>query len=635
MDWTRRRFVRNAAAATAGLGLGATLRAADAVQDRLGEFPLAALVRQFRDDQARPGHQAWSAGRSNYLATIDRIARHFAPHQDGRGAIIDPYEKAEKQYSTPAFALAGAALLSARRPGTVPLTAVTRAMAFACASLADGTAADGHADFYTVLLMHADRLLAPLVPGSTSAAWRRDLARVVPEKIYRRQPTDATTNNWNLVAAAGEWMRTKAGFGDSLRWIEASLDRQIELFTPWGMYRDPNDPMAYDHFARLWALDLLDEGYRGRHAAALEEVVERGAWVSLFMQSACGELPCGGRSAHHQWNEAQQAVTFESWASRFATRGDLPAAGACKWAAARSEMSMIRWHRPSDALWIVKNRMDPAARHGYESYSFHSQYNLLAAAMLAIAWTRADDRIALAPSPAAVGGFAFAIQPAFHKVFANVPEFSLEFDTGADLHYNPTGLLRVHRSGMPPETISDGVSASASYQLPSRPTRSLALGPEWRDRAGRWHALADHGRDELEPAEFRCLSASTARVDFRLTYRGRLRGGATAIAEHVTVTPAGVEIAHRVDGDIDAVRQCWPMLATDGARPSVITAAGKAASVTRDDHRLGFTALTDGAIVSRLGLREPCRNGFMDACVAEVRGRTVRSKIEAPADPRA
>ena len=29
--------------------------------------------------------------------------------------------------------------------------------------------------------------------------------------------------------------------------------------------------------------------------------------------------------------------------------------------------------------------MDPRLRHGYESYSFHSQYNLLTAAMLAIA----------------------------------------------------------------------------------------------------------------------------------------------------------------------------------------------------------------------------------------------------------
>ena len=151
--------------------------------------------------------------------------------------------------------------------------------------------------------------------------------------------------------------------------------------------------------------------------------------------------------------------------------------------------------------------------------------------MLAIAWTRADDGIAAAPCPAIVGGFAFALQPAFHKIFANVPELYVEFDTGADLHYNPTGLLRVHRSGVPPEILSDGVTAAASYQLPRKPTRSMALGPEWRDRAGSWHALADHGREDLEPAEFALVSASTARVEFRLTYRGRLRGGASAVAE--------------------------------------------------------------------------------------------------------
>ena len=634
MDWTRRRFLSSVAAGAAGMSLGARLRAAEQAAERFGEFPLAGLVLQFRADQARPGHEGWSAGRSNYLGTIDRVVRFFAAHQDARGAIIDPYERAEKQYSTPAFALAGAALLSARQPGTVPLNAVARAMAFACASLADGKAADGHADFYTVLLMHADRLLAPLVPESTSAAWRRDLARIVPERIYRRQPTDATTNNWNLVAAAGEWMRTKAGLGDSLPWIEASLDRQIDLFTPWGMYRDPNDPMAYDHFARLWVLDLLDEGYRGRHAAVLEELVERGAWTSLFMQSPCGELPCGGRSAHHQWNEAQQAVTFESWASRFAKRGDLPAAGACKWAAAGSEMSMVRWHRPSDALWIVKNRMDPSARHGYESYSFHSQYNLLAAAMLAIAWSRADDGIAMAPSPATVGGFAFALQPAFHKVFANVPGFHVEFDTGADLHYNPTGLLRVHRSGVPPEMLSDGVTTAASYQLPAKPTRSMALGPEWRDRSGAWHALADHGRDDLDSAGFTLVSASTTRVEIRLTYGGRLRGGANAVAEHVIMTPERIEIEHRVDGDIETVRQCWPMLSTDGAKPSIIAVAGSTASVTRESRRFRFEALTDGAVVSRLGVSEPCRNGLMDGCLVQVPARTVRSKIEAPLNPR-
>ena len=244
MTWTRRRFVARVAAGAAGIGFGARLRAADAVQERFGEFPLAGVVQQFRADQARRGQSGAvgrGAPRAGYLSIAAGIVRFFATWQDARGAIIDPYERVEKQYSTPAFALAGAALCAAKRDGA-PLAAVIRAMAFACGSLADGDAADGHADFYTVLLMHADRLLAPLVPETTSRAWRRDLARIVPERIYRRQPTDATTNNWNLVAAAGEWMRTKAGLGDSMPWIEASLDRQMELFTPWGMYRDPNDP---------------------------------------------------------------------------------------------------------------------------------------------------------------------------------------------------------------------------------------------------------------------------------------------------------------------------------------------------------------------------------------------------------
>jgi hypothetical protein len=634
MTWSRRQFFSALAAGAAAAGFGARARAVDRGEDRFGAFPLAGIVDQFRRDQSRR-NSGWAPsglGRGEYLRLIDGVVRFFAAHQDAQGAIVDPYERAEKQYSTPAFALAGGALCSARRDDAL-LRSVVRAMQAACASLADGRAADGHADFFTVLLMHADRLLAPLVPGSTSASWRRDLARIEPEKIYRRQPTETAINNWNLVAAAGEWMRTKAGLGTSLPWIEASLERQLDLFTAWGMYRDPNDPMAYDHFARLWALDLLDGGYRGRHAAVLEILVERGAWMSLFMQSPRGELPCGGRSAHHQWNEAQQAVTFESWASRFARRGDLAAAGACKRAAHLALQSIGRWVRPSGELGIVKNRIDPAARHGYEIYSFHSQYNLLAAAMLAMAWSRADDRLREAPSPADTGGFAFALQPAFHKVFANAAGTYAEIDTGADLHYNPTGLLRIHHRAVAPETLSDGVVTGPGYLLPSKPTRSLAVGPEWRDQAGAWHALADHGAADLDPAGFTLVSASPSRIEIRLAYRGRLRGGASAVAEHLTISPGRVEMEHVVEGEVDAVRQCWPMLASDGVTASDIDVMERGASVSRGGGRLTFTARSDGAIVSRLGLAEPCRNGFMDACLAHAPGRTLRSRIEAPLNP--
>jgi len=69
MNWTRRRFVANVAAGAAGLGLGARLRATEAVQDRFGEFPLAAIVQQFRADQARRGQSGKPASGRRAAAT--------------------------------------------------------------------------------------------------------------------------------------------------------------------------------------------------------------------------------------------------------------------------------------------------------------------------------------------------------------------------------------------------------------------------------------------------------------------------------------------------------------------------------------------------------------------------------------
>lgn len=598
------------------------------LNDQRGAFPLATVVARFREDQAShvAGWTPTGLNRHEYLRLMEGIVRFFAACQDARGAIIDPYEHEERQYSTPAFALAGA-VLCASGVGTSVLPAAVRAMTAACADLAGGKAADGHADFFTVLLMHADRLLHPIAGASASASWRRDLSRIVPERVYRRQPTETTINNWNLVAAAGEWLRTRDGFGTSEPWIEASLARQMEHFTECGMYRDPNDPMAYDHFARLWVLDLLDEGYQGAQAAALGTLLERGAWASLIMQSPWGELPCGGRSAHHQWNEAEQAVTFESFARRFARRGDAAAARACKRAARLAAQSIGRWVRPSGELWVVKNRMDPGLRHGYESYSYHSQYNLLTAAMLAIAWMRADDGIPEAPCPADIGGFAFALQPPFHKVFVNAAGAYVEIDTGSDPHYNPTGILRLHHRGVPAETLSDGVSAGAEYALPSKPSRSLALGPAWRDSAGAWHALADHSRTDLDPVDFRLVRSTASLVEIALVYRGRLRGGAAAVTERIRVGPDSVELDHRVDGDPTAVRQVWPFLRTDGATPSSITVGGTTAEVARGGGLLRFESTTAGARIGRFDVSEPCRNGFADAAWAECAGPSIRCRI--------
>jgi hypothetical protein len=242
---------------------------------------------------------------------------------------------------------------------------------------------------------------------------------------------------------------------------------------------------------------------------------------------------------------------------------------------------------------------------------------------------RADDGITESPCPAETGGFGFALQPAFHKVIANVDGTYVEVDTGADPHFNPTGILRIHHRDVPPETLADGVTVGVEYTTPSKPSRSLALGPAWRDRAGQWHALADHGGADLDPVEFRLVSASASRIEMQLVYRGRLRGGASAVREDVRMSPGVVEIEHRVDGEVGAVRQYWPMLLTDGAAASTITVHGRSAAVSREGGQLRFEALTGTASVARLGVAEPCRNGSMDACVAETAGRSIRSRVSA------
>jgi hypothetical protein len=627
MDCTRREFL---AGATATL-VGGRAPAGPAPVPNAGwpePFPAAPLVGPFMAALASgaAGPVPTALSRDSYLDVIAGIVRFFASCQDARGAIIDPYEHRERQYATPAFALAGAVLVASGRSPDLRVP-VLSAMKAACADLAAGKAADRHADFFTVLLVHADAVLGTHVSDSDAAGWRRDLSSVVPEFTYVYQPAGGRpVHNWNLVAAAGEFLRSRAGYGRSEAWVEASLARQMEHLTGAGMYRDPNEPMAYDHFARLWALDLVEEGYDGRCAVPLRAAIERAAWASLFMQSPLGELPCGGRSAHHQWNEAEQAVTFETFARRCAARGNTAAASAFKRAARLSLQSMTRWIRPSGELWVVKNRVDPGARHGYESYSFHSQYNLLAAAMLAVAWLRADDRVSEGVSPADLGGFAFATEPAFHKVFLSAGGWYVEVETAADVHYNPSGILRIHHRNLPPQLVSDGTTANPAYTLPARPTQALAFGPEWQDGSGRWISLASRGADDLK-ADVRVLSVSRTSASVEIVYRGELGGGATAVRQRIAARErTGLEITHAVEGEVGAVRLVVPVLVSDGASDSTILVHGDRAEVDRGGRRARFEAPG----WHRAGVREPCRNGYVDVLRAEARGRSVRCVVSSP-----
>jgi hypothetical protein len=424
-------------------------------------------------------------------------------------------------------------------------------------------------------------------------------------------------------------MGLTGGERDNLPWILASLDRQMENFTPDGMYRDPHDPMAYDLFARVHVVEMLANGYNGRHAATLRTLMRRGALTSLLLQSPCGEVPCGGRSAHHQWNEAIHALNCEVYARDFHRQGDRALAGACRRSSALALESMRRWQRPSGEIWIVKNRFDPKLRWGYEGYSFHSQYNLLAAAKLGLALTYADALIPARPCPAETGGFAFTLQPAFHKVIANAGGCYLEIDTMADAGYNPTGLLRLHRRGVNPQlSISDGATDLRVYQTPQCPASSLAPGPAWQGSDGQWYSLAEHAgavgsvsaaklgeRGGLQPAAVRLQTGHHGQIEIEITYKGRSLGGARSVRQHFILKPEGVQVRDAVQGDIRAVRAQVPLLVTDGKDASRISVEGRSAEAALDGSRLRCRFEEGSGTATRAGWNLPVRNGVFDAAL--------------------
>ncbi len=577
--------------------------------------PIAPHVKRFRAELTKGDRTLDATGltRADYLKLIAGNVDFFKQHQDERGAIIDPHREAEFQYSTPCFAYAAAALVAHAGRDDL-LEPAAKAFDWASSQLARRKAANRHEEFYTPPLARAYPLLKDRVAPERAKKWADDLSGFDPYEVYV-YPLGA--NNWNVVAASGEFLLHKLGLRENIAYVEQSIRAQGRHFgSPWGLYTE--GPMAYDHFPRLWAADLIASGYTGARSSELAEMLRRGALTSLFMQSPTGELPTGGRSAHHQWNEAQQAVTYEIFAARFLADGDKEMAGVFKRAARLALGSMFRWQRPSGEMWIVKNRADPIEQHGHETYSSHSQYNLLPVAMLAIAHDYAGrtDDVAEQITPAEVGGFAFHIGEPFNKVFANAGGMHLELDVAADPAHNPTGLLRVHRKGFNPQLgPSEGLITEGEV-YPDVPRTTAAIGGAWKDVNGEWKRLAEHPGRDISSASLVNVRAEPDRVSFSVIYQGYF-SGPKLVAEHYLVTPHQVEQTVELPGYAGPIRITFPVLEDlgDGVKTKIKT-GDKTASVSLAGHTQTFTA-PDASSVTVEDARYPFRNGWARLGFAE------------------
>lgn len=581
-------------------------------------FPLAETVSTVKSSLADYPVTATGLQRSNYLETISGIVNFFHHHQDVDGRIIDPFVQKEYQYATPCYAWAAAALVkNGKQTNLLP----SAALALECAvkQLAENKPAMRHGDFFTFPAMLAYENLRDLVSAEQRQRIEGYLRQMNPADCYSDvlKRGDGEIHNWNIVALSGEFLRFQNGFTD-LNFVESYLPLQLPYFTSYGMYRDPHLPMAYDHFPRHFLAALLERSYKGNHQAELEQILDRGAWTSLLMQSPTGELPTGGRSAQHQWNEAEQCVTYEIWANRSRRAGDDLSARAFKRAAHLALQSIQRWVRPSGELFIVKNHFDPAARHGFEKYSSHSQYNLLAASMMATAWMFADDSISEGASPADRGGFAFEI-PEFNKVFANAGGLYLEIDTGANPDYNSTGLLRVHKRGV--DSLVGPSDGAPAKETP------LAIGVSWLE-TNRWQSLAGLPLAKIKKVQFQRLTSKTNTVKFSVVYQ--VEGSAVkTITEAYELDGNEVKVAATVTGDTSRTKVTFPALTFDGHDAATIAITNAKASITLRDSRECFTVESrlEGKTLRRTGQFVSSRNGFLEAIEGVVRGKSVQFRL--------
>ncbi len=530
-------------------------------------LPVSAWVTPVRD---------WKTAaipRERYLEIIEGLCRFSIRHQDGKGAIIDPFVDREFQYATPYFAYAVGALVEAGRARDL-LSHGVRAMEHATTSFAGGrkTIPDDHGEFFVPVLTGALDLYRGLAPDATLSRWRERL------KVPLTQVIRGGTNNWETYPMKGEWMRARAGLvrsEDAIAYIERVWrDRQAARIVPapWYLYRDlTSDPdtLSVEAVGRGNLLGLVHHGYAGPSRAAIERAAESATLVALLLQEPSGQAPTNGRTDNHVWVDVGYQLSFEVMAERLFERGEVRRAGQLRRAALLALGGIDRWRR-EDGAWagsyfITKNRLDPKLRVGYQTASQYSNYNGSLMYHLAEAYHVRHSAIDEQPTPSELGGYAFALDDKFAAVFANAGGLLVQANLRGQVgvsngnRWTPLGVVRFARAGWDSRL---GPSDGALDE-----TGGVSFAPTFAGKDG-WVRLADQGAryGATWSAEF----VHPVMVRGALEYRPKTGQSGPAFRQELLITPDFVlSTVRQLGGQTVGWGVTWPVLESDG-RPLTV-----------------------------------------------------------------
>lgn len=594
------------------------------------------------------GFTATGFDNKEYLVQIERQVRAFYPYQNKEtGAIIDPVYKIEWQYSTPCYALSvGLLNKTGFIKDAILLKSGIRALDCSIAEMNENRCAHHHGEFFIQPIMLALDLYKGYVSEAQMTVWKEKIAEVDPYLLYKDNlQKKKFCYNHNVVALAGEYIRMKENIAIDRNFLEIHFEHQKQYMSANGLYIDSktNPPMVYDEFTRQFMTSILVEGYDGACKDFYSRKLLDGAWTSIFMQSPYGEVPTGGRSAQHIWNEAAAAVTYEIYASQYASQGKMKEAGAFKRAAHLSLKSISRWKREDGSGLIVKNRFPIETMHGYESYSAQSQYNLLACWLMSVAYLYADDSIEELPSPADVGGYIIPMQDVFHKLFANVGGNYIEYELSGDPRYNATGLIRIHLKNSNPQL---GPTDAIPHKWDNKKKKDLggellSVGPAWFDKEGVEHRLAEYTNISYPNTELYSAYTGTSlpeikvtikeqtlqKVSFEVAYIGNF-GGVSRITQQFTINEKGLIVKDNLQGEVQSMRVYYPMLVDDGEEMTRVNMTNNKVSLSLRDGDITFEALSPRkSVMKRSGISLYCRNGYAEAAYFDVPGKEAEYKV--------
>lgn len=526
--------------------------------------------------------------------TTEHILRYFS----------EVREKGITEHGFPRLtANLGILIAHGRRSDLLPL--FTEMMDYCCEFFTKGIKAANDFSVKEIVFCLLELEAAGVFKKERTDAWRTLLGRIDNRKCYTQyaKTPDDIIYNWACFTGVSEQLRAFSGIACDSEFIDLQFGSQLQFFDENGMYRDPHEPMVYDLVTRGLFAVALHFGYRGKHAAAMDELLRRAGLLTLKMQSTTGEIPYGGRSAQFLHNEAHLALICEYEANRYKREGNLALAGEFKAAADRAVGNIAEW-LAEPTIRHIKNRYPLESGFGCEGYAYFDKYMITAASFLYVAYCFADDSIEPAASPRVP--YTAATSEKFHKLFLSAGDYFAELDTAADLRYDANGLGRLHKAGTPSALcLSTPCTATPNYKITEKEQTPLSIAHAVYRRE-KWYFAT--GSDIITDCRVLSHSASDTAAMAKIATRV---GGDSTVVGNYTLSADGLSIA--LSGQ-DRIGLMLPAFDFDGTEHTSVTSDGQTLTVSYRGHTCKYT--TDGRITDT-GLLSENRNGRYRIFLAE------------------